>query len=71
MMAKMPAITVTIESAVHGALAGALQAIMREHGIRVTYLRADWLDVSTAAETKVLLREVEITSVTCPTRATT
>lgn len=63
-------ITVAVERAVHDVIAGVLQSILREHGIQVTYLRAEWLDVSTA-ETKFILREVEITSVTRPAATAT
>lgn len=47
-----------VEQAIHGALKEALQAISTQHGIQVTSLNVEWLDVSAYGSPAFKIREL-------------
>jgi len=63
-MAEIPKITVIVEQAVSSALREVLQAVMDQHGIRIDQLSARWIDISTPADERALVGQLEITSTT-------
>ena len=57
-------VTVAVEKAVHNALRAMAQAIWDKHGICVRNVHFSWVDVSSAAEHKLLVTDVEAETLT-------
>jgi len=55
-------ITVGIESVIHSVLTDVVQRIADQHGIRVDGVEVDWLDVSTPADNRFMVRKIYIRS---------
>lgn len=57
-------ITVAVEKAVHDALRELAQAAWDKHGVCVQSVRFSWVDVSTPAEPRLIVTEVEAATLT-------
>lgn len=57
-------ITVAVEKAVHDALRELAQAAWDKHGVCVQSVRFSWCDVSTPAEPRLIVTEVEAATLT-------
>ena len=57
-------ITVAVEKAVHDALRELAQAAWDKHGVCVQSVRFSWFDVSTPAEPRLIVTEVEAETLT-------
>ena len=57
-------VTVAVEKAVHNSLREMAQAIWDKHGICVRNVHFSWVDVSSPAEPKMLVTEVEAVTLT-------
>lgn len=62
-MASAEGITVALERAIHDALRESIQRIADQHGIRVTSLSAEWVDVSSVMDHKFLLTSLRAETV--------
>lgn len=57
-------ITVAVEKAAHDAMRELAQAIWDKHGICVRSVRFSWVELSSAAEAKMLVLDVEADTLT-------
>ena len=57
-------ITVAVEKAVHDALRELAQAAWYKHGVCVQSVRFSWVDVSTQAEPRLIVTDVEAATLT-------
>ena len=57
-------ITVAVERAVHDALRKLAQAVWDKHGVFVHSVRFSWVDTSDPAEPKMIVKEVEVATLT-------
>lgn len=53
-----------IEQSIHLILRDAISKISEQHGIYVTRANVDWIDVSTPGNTRMLIREVRLDTMT-------
>lgn len=57
-------VTVAVERAVHNVLREMAQALWNEHGICLKGVRFSWVDLSTPAEPRLTVAEVEAETLT-------
>ena len=62
-MARADGISVAVERAIHDALRDLIQRIADQHGIRVTSLSAEWVDVCSTSEQKFLIQTLRAETV--------
>ena len=62
-MASAEGITFAVERAIHDALRESIQRIADQHGIRVTSLSAEWVDVCSTSEQKFLIQTLRAETV--------
>lgn len=63
-MANATGITVAVERAIHDEVAKLAQRIFDEHGITLTRVHVDWLDISSIARRSAAVKAVHIESST-------
>lgn len=65
-MAEVPDLTVAVESAVHDALAQAIQAISNQHHLQVTKVQVDWMDMSTLSQPAFSIERITVKAFSKP-----
>lgn len=59
-------VTVTVEQIAHSAIAGILEYIEKQHGLRVDAVRVEWRDITTMESTKREIVSIQVTSTSHP-----